>query len=202
MYIKTIAAYAAILATPLIKYANKMTNELDFSFSSWNPFTVDTFVMSNVPSTIMLCSGRDDIMTDTKVFLEPDPPIKGENLSVVISGILQERINDGSIMYVNIKKGLVKFPQLKIPTCDYITNGCPVEKGLANIEMKFELPNMMPSGMYDVKAVLYNNDQKLNENIEIWKVPKMVKKSLKTDISSSVLLTGKQIACAEGQIQL
>ncbi len=199
--LKTIATYAAILATPLMRIGNKLSNEFDFSLGSWNPFMVQPFMMSGTPSTILLCSAKDDVMTVDKVYLQPDPPVKGENLSVIISGMLHENLNEGSMMYVNIKKGIIKFPQLKIPTCEYITNGCPVEKGSANLEMKFELPDMMPSGTYDVKAVLYNNEQKMSEHVHKIKSPKMVKKFLESNTMNNINIVGKRVACAEGQIQ-
>lgn len=116
------------------------------------------------PTTIILCSEPDDIMTVTNVSLLPDPPIRGQNLSFVITGKVIKDILPDSYIMLDIRKGSIHFPKIKTPICDYITTGCPVHKDSTQIDFLFDIPKLIPGGTYDIGAIFYNADTVLNRN--------------------------------------
>ena len=199
--LRTLAVYAAVVSTPVLKMLNKMTNDLDMSLSSWNPFTVQPYILMNTPAVILLCSDAEDVMTVSKVDLSPNPPIKGQNLTVKIEGILSEDLSTDATMFVSMKKGMIKFPRMKIPACDYFTGGCPISKGPASLEMMFEIPQMIPGGSYEVRAILYNVDKDMGDVVSDERIGHSAKNLLKS-VPEDVKAAGRRVACAQGQIEI
>lgn len=168
------------------------------------------FVMFDVPVNVSICREDDDVMSVKSVNLVPDPPSKGSNVSIVIDGYLNEDILPGAYMMVSVNKGGFKLPQIKIPICDYIKSNCPVDVSSERIEMIFEIPKMLPSGTYDVKAVLFNND------VDIFSRKIIGMTNLANDIHGEyeqsystykkyepvISMIGKRVTCVEGSLQL
>ena len=165
----------------------------------------EEFIVKGVPAIINLCSSPDDVMAVSSIVVIPDPPQKGENVTVRVTGVVQEEIRAGAYMLANMKKGPFKFPQIKFPVCDYLSTGCPVEKGLHELDMIFEIPKMTPGGPYDIKVVLYNTDTEI-KRLTIGshrRIPKSLEFLSESKRSNDgIYITGKRIACAEGSIEL
>lgn len=108
------------------------------------------------PATVLLCSEDSDMMEVNDVVLIPDPPKRGQNLTVEISGWLKDDLEDGAYMLATVRKSGIKFPQFKLPVCEYLDSRCPVEKGLRTLSMTFEIPGLMPGGGYEIQTILWN----------------------------------------------
>jgi hypothetical protein len=126
------------------------------------------FIMGDAPAEVLLCNEVSDMMQVDKVQLIPNPPQKGQNVTVKVNGILKRNLNNGSYLLANVKRG-IKLPQLKISACDYLQNGCPIEKGNVNLSMTFDIPSMMPGGTYDVHIVLFNIENESRKTLQKWK---------------------------------
>jgi hypothetical protein len=153
---------------------------------------VEEFTVEDTPAKVFLCSAEGDIMKVDSVSLVPDPPAKGSNLSVIITGDLQKDLLQDAFLMVRMQKGPFKFPQIKMGVCDYVSSGCPIEKGERSIEMKFEIPRVIPGGTYEIETELFNPDSPIpNKNIgRVGQMP------------VTWFLTGDRVACLKGEVQL
>ena len=160
------------------------------------------FTLIDTLATIVLCSSPDDVMNVTSVVLHPDPPQKGENLTVSINGMLSEDLNNGSYLMAKVKKGVIKFPQIRFPACDYIVGGCPVAKATDRIDMMFSIPKFTPGGVYEIEAVLYNVEANKKGKamwsrfIKSWNGQEM------QDVHLQTLEEGPRVACIQGSVEL
>jgi ML domain len=79
--------------------------------------------------------------------LNPDPPVKGETLSVDFKGYLKETVEEGAYVDVLVKYGVVKILQKRFDLCEQagqVNKSCPVEKGDFTIDKDVELPKEIP----------------------------------------------------------
>ena len=156
------------------------------------------FIMSEPPTTILICNAPDDMMDVTGVRLNPDPPKKGGNVTVSIDGILKHDVLPGAYLVARVKKGGIRLPQFHVTACEYLTTGCPVSKGATTISMMFDIPKLLPGGGYDIEAVLYNKEQDALGKHQL----KNMKKWMGPDKSDSFQIEGKRVACIQGSLQL
>ena len=156
------------------------------------------FTLVDTPTPIVLCSASDDLMDVTGVKLFPDPPQKGSNLTVTISGKLSEDLTSGAYLMAKVRKGGIRFPQVRFPACDYIEGGCPVTRDVENIVMKFDIPKFVPGGAYEIEAILYN------KNVELRNVyfSRFVKALGVEDDSVKNVEDGKRVVCVQGSVEL
>lgn len=195
--------YLMVVVVPLTRLIGVIDNRYALTSKFFGPEVNFIMKMKSAPTTIELCSAPEDIMFVNNIHLNPDPPQKGANLSVIINGVLHQDINDGAYMLAHMKKGPIKFPQIKFPLCDYISSGCPVQKGQASLELVFEIPKMIPGGVYEVSVLVFNNDRSLQSLLNgDFHIPgtKRIMKSITG--SDETTVTGDRIACAKGSIEL
>lgn len=158
------------------------------------------FVLYDNPSTILLCTDEKDMMEVTDVSLIPDPPAKGQNLTVNISGYLKEDLLQGAYLIAKVRKGGIKFPQFHVTACEYLSSGCPVPKGQNTLSMTFEIPKLMPGGGYEIETTLFNKDK---ETSYLKKVQRWVYDEREEDDENERSWETKQrVACLQGSIEL
>lgn len=184
-------AYLPFLAV----FTGPLTRTFDYLYQ-YTSDVMQPFIFSDTPTTIFLCGNDDDVMKVLDIDIDPNPPRKGENVSIIAFGSLQETLNDGAYIVAEMKKGVLRFPKIKASICENLVGGCPVQKGATKLELKFEIPKVFPSGNYEVKAVVYNADDKFVES----RKGKIMNRRLKGSISqnSDLIIQGRQVMCLSG----
>lgn len=85
------------------------------------------------------------------VTLNPDPPIKGQNLEIDFKGYLSETVPNGTVVELLVKYGVVKLLQKKFDFCDEIQKVdeiCPIPEGDLTFHKQVELPK-------DIRKLLF-----------------------------------------------
>ncbi len=126
----------------------------------WNVRELPGFVMSNIPVGIRLCGNTTDTLAATNVSVLPHTlTTRGSTVSVLIDGTLEKPIELGSYTILDIRKNTRRLPFIRVPLCDYVIGGCPVEKGPVRLKVEFPIPQSLRLAYYDVTATIFNADE-------------------------------------------
>lgn len=97
------------------------------------------------------------------VDLTPNPPLPGKTLTIQATGTLNEKIEEGAYVNLEVKYGLITLVRQTADLCEQIVNvdlECPLEKGEMTLTKQVELPRQIPPGKYTVHADVYTKDDK------------------------------------------
>ncbi|OJI86241.1 hypothetical protein ASPTUDRAFT_187642 [Aspergillus tubingensis CBS 134.48] len=119
------------------------------------------------------------------VDLTPNPPLPGKTLTIQATGTLNEKIEEGAYVNLEVKYGLITLVRQTADLCEQIVNvdlECPLEKGEMTLTKQVELPRQIPpvrdslwyttidveinqvminqQGKYTVHADVYTKDDK------------------------------------------
>jgi len=103
----------------------------------------------------------DDILTIDSVDLSPNPPQAGKNLTITAAGVLSADIEDGAMVHLEVKYGLIKIISQNADLCETAGNvdlECPLKKGPLKLTKVVELPSAIPPGKYSVLADVTTKD--------------------------------------------
>jgi hypothetical protein len=117
----------------------------------------------NTIETITDCSGVNDILQIIYINISPDPPRKGQKLSIDAAGFLEEEVTQGSYIDVTVKLGLIKLLRKRFDLCEQaesVDKPCPLEKGRQELRVDIDLPKEIPPGKYIVDALAYTADNR------------------------------------------
>lgn len=92
------------------------------------------------------CPSPEDILTVHHFKISPDPPRRGQPLTVSMNGTLKRRVNDG-IAHVKAKLGFIQLIDRDYQICDYakeVDMECPFEKGPLVFEKVINVPGEVP----------------------------------------------------------
>ncbi|KAM0280913.1 hypothetical protein ACHAQH_003802 [Verticillium albo-atrum] len=114
-------------------------------------------------SPLELCDKAHDkdIVHIKKVDLSPNPPKAGEDLVITASGTVDEDIEDGAYVLLQVKYGLIRLISTKADFCEQVGEvdlECPIKKGDLSLTKTVKLPAEIPPGKYTVFADLYTKD--------------------------------------------
>ncbi|KAF9896683.1 Phosphatidylglycerol/phosphatidylinositol transfer protein [Lobosporangium transversale] len=113
------------------------------------------------PAVIESCGGETDLLTIDYVNLTPNPPLKGQNLTIDAKGFLTEDIVQGAKIDVVVKVGLIKLLTQTFDFCEEsvkIDMPCPIVAGDQYVQQTVELPKEIPPGKYTVNIKVRNPD--------------------------------------------
>lgn len=104
------------------------------------------------------CSKPDDSkrLKSPKINIDPNPPKKGEKINISFELDLLEEVTSGE-MKVNLKYGNIPIVDETLDLCDLVTQinkECPLKKGDFSFKFDEQIPDYIPSGGYEAKAVL------------------------------------------------
>ncbi|KAF2489337.1 hypothetical protein BU16DRAFT_531660 [Lophium mytilinum] len=115
---------------------------------------------------LFFCSDpADDILTIENVDLSPNPPEKGKTLTIKAKGTLNEAIEDGAKVHLQVKYGLITLINQEADLCEQVKQvdlECPLDKGKLVLSKDVDLPREIPPGKYTVLADVFTKD---NEKI-------------------------------------
>ncbi|EER36215.1 phosphatidylglycerol/phosphatidylinositol transfer protein precursor [Candida tropicalis MYA-3404] len=113
-------------------------------------------------SPIEICDFTESqLLKLTKVDLTPNPPKVGTNLTFTAVGTVDQTIEDGAYVEVEVRYGFIKLIHQTYELCDEITKvdlECPIKKGEHVISKVVEIPEEVPPGKYLVTARAYTKD--------------------------------------------
>ncbi|KAG0284655.1 Phosphatidylglycerol/phosphatidylinositol transfer protein [Linnemannia gamsii] len=125
-----------------------------------NPFSFNP-----APATITTCPGGDDtdLLTIDYVNINPNPPLKGEILTIDAKGTLADDVVEGAKIFLVVKLGLIKLLTKELDFCEEsakIDKPCPLKAGDQYLYHEVELPKEIPPGKYIVNVKVKNPDEK------------------------------------------
>ncbi|VEU19361.1 DEKNAAC100006 [Brettanomyces naardenensis] len=116
-------------------------------------------------SPLELCDADySQILSLDSVRMDPVPPERGQNLTIIAIGTLSEAIEEGSYVDVDVNYGYIKLIHTTYDLCDELPNvdlQCPIKKGPHTIEKEVAIPNEVPPGKYVVIARAYTKNDDL-----------------------------------------
>ncbi|KAG0677525.1 Phosphatidylglycerol/phosphatidylinositol transfer protein [Pichia californica] len=98
------------------------------------------------------------------VDLSPNPPERGQNLTITASGFLSDDIEQGAYVDVVVNYGYIKLLTQTYDLCDELPNidmTCPINNGDYTLTKIVQIPNEVPPGKYTVFARAYNKDDSM-----------------------------------------
>ncbi|KIN08261.1 hypothetical protein OIDMADRAFT_16571 [Oidiodendron maius Zn] len=132
---------------------------------SFNPFSGQKPLAgerATVPgdSPLTYCQGEhdDDLLVIEYINLDPNPPAKGQNLTIEAVGTFLEDVDNGAYVILQVKYGLIKLVNTETSLCEQVSNvnlECPIKKGKKTITKEVALPREIPPGTYTVSADAY-----------------------------------------------
>lgn len=116
-------------------------------------------------SPIIQCDANTPQLLDLqKVVIDPNPPVKGENLTFVAEGVLKQAITDGAYVEVDVRYGFIRLIHQTYDLCLEVHNvdlECPIKKGAQVISKQVAIPEEVPPGKYIVLARAYTKEDVL-----------------------------------------
>ncbi|CUM52408.1 Phosphatidylglycerol/phosphatidylinositol transfer protein [Debaryomyces fabryi] len=113
-------------------------------------------------SPIVQCEASEpQLLNLQSVVIDPNPPLRGQNLTFVAKGVLSQDIEEGAYVEVDVRYGFIKLLHQTFDLCEEITKidmECPISKGQQVIEKRVEIPAEVPPGKYIVNARAYTKD--------------------------------------------
>ncbi|GMF39455.1 unnamed protein product [[Candida] boidinii] len=113
-------------------------------------------------SPISICdSTESQLLTLESVVLSPNPPERGQNLTISAIGTLSETIKEGAYVDVDVTYGYIKLIHQTFDLCEEIQNvdmTCPIESGKYTLTKQVEIPKEVPPGKYTVYARAYTDE--------------------------------------------
>jgi len=100
----------------------------------------------------------NDILVIEQVNLTPNPPLKGQTLTIEAVGTLLEDVAEGAYVVLQVKYGLIRLVNTEADLCEQVSNvdlSCPIHKGKTTIVKDVQLPKEIPPGTYTVFADAY-----------------------------------------------
>ncbi|KAI0064078.1 hypothetical protein BV25DRAFT_1823586 [Artomyces pyxidatus] len=110
------------------------------------------------------CGTETDGIQIQSVAISPDPPKAGANMTITVSALAQNEIEDGAYANVVVRVGSFELPAKRFDLCEEARNAnapvqCPVKEGSYQVEQTVELPKDIPKGSYNVVANAYTKDE-------------------------------------------
>lgn len=101
------------------------------------------------------------------VELIPNPPVRGENLTIAAAGELFDVIEEGSYVDVEVRLGYIKLLTQTFDLCETLEDNdvdgltCPLTAGQYSLVKEVAIPAEVPPGKYVIVARAYNADDSL-----------------------------------------
>lgn len=97
----------------------------------------------------------------TKLDLNPNPPLKGQELTIFAEGIVKETILEGAYIDIDVRYGYIRLLKQTFDLCEQTQSvglECPIKEGKIELETSVQLPSEIPPGVYTVAARAYTVD--------------------------------------------
>ncbi|SCU78826.1 LANO_0A04148g1_1 [Lachancea nothofagi CBS 11611] len=116
-------------------------------------------------SPLMQCDADEKQVLDIQlVNLFPNPPVRGENVTVSAAVSSKDTIVAGAYVDVEVRLGYIKLLSQTYDLCEELENNdidglkCPIQAGDYKIDKTVEIPQEVPPGKYTVLARAFTED--------------------------------------------
>lgn len=100
------------------------------------------------PFPFELCTDSPTDLNISTLYVNPDPPVKGSDIHLELLGTVDEQLNKGSILQVDVEYSGVPIYKEIIPL--YTITHMPVNPGPVTFNYSVAIPSIAPSGGYVV----------------------------------------------------
>lgn len=112
-----------------------------------------------------LCGTALDIVQIESLEISPDPPERGQNLTITVKGNATEQVEEGAYASVIISIGGIKLPPKEYDLCEEARNAnasiqCPIEEGEHKVSETVELPKEIPAWPISIHVQGYTADDR------------------------------------------
>lgn len=110
---------------------------------------------------------ESQLLEISSVELDPNPPVRGKNLTITAAGKLLKEVEEGAYVDVEVRLGYIKLLTQTFDLCETLEDNdvgdltCPLAAGLYSVQKEVEIPAEVPPGKYVVIARAYNVDDEL-----------------------------------------
>ncbi|KAG0312597.1 Phosphatidylglycerol/phosphatidylinositol transfer protein [Linnemannia gamsii] len=121
------------------------------------------FHFAPAPATVEECGDGTDLLKVEYININPNPPLKGQVLTIDAKGFLAEDVVQGARINLVVKVGLIKLLTKELDFCEEsvkVNKPCPLEAGDQYFYHEVELPKEIPPGKYFVNIKVKNPDEK------------------------------------------
>ncbi|SCV04837.1 LAMI_0H19768g1_1 [Lachancea mirantina] len=116
-------------------------------------------------SPLQQCDASESQLLDIRLInLLPNPPVRGENLTISAAGKLSKEVNEGAYVDVEVRLGYIKLLSQTYDICEELENNdvnglsCPLSPGEYMLEKSVEIPGEVPPGKYSIVARAFTVD--------------------------------------------
>lgn len=125
-------------------------------------FKADKKTTSNFE--LELCEMDVSLFKLQKFNLIPENPVRGQDITIKLIGLLEDEIRIGSEILVNVKYKRINLLRRRLDLCESLAKDdklnlkCPISAGEKQLEYTFNIPQEVPLGEYTIDLLLRNTD--------------------------------------------
>ncbi|KAJ5907649.1 Phosphatidylglycerol/phosphatidylinositol transfer protein [Penicillium taxi] len=152
------AATLLLVAAPISTSAAAFRSIFDPSQAPIHVETTQDFPVQGDNPLKYCADPKEHVLQIDSVDLSPNPPKAGEKLTIKASGTLNQAVEEGAYVNLEVKWGVITLIKQTVNLCDQISNvdlSCPLDKGKLTFTKDVELPKQIPPGKYSVLADVY-----------------------------------------------
>lgn len=111
-----------------------------------------------------VCEAGENSFEVTRLAISPDPPQRGQQLTVTLRGHLAKRVAEGSVLELEVRYMRIRLIKQRMDVCqelDKVENApeyCPIEAGEKDWKYSVEMPQQAPPGKYNIQLNLRDQD--------------------------------------------
>ncbi|WFD38314.1 uncharacterized protein MJAP1_001265 [Malassezia japonica] len=112
-----------------------------------------------------VCGGSELAVQVQSIALNPDPPVKGQNLTVHGKGTLHTEVKNGTFIDLSVRVGFLRIFSQRVDVCEALKENdveiqCPLAPGVYDVKHTAELPAHIPPAKYSVHVTGETHDGK------------------------------------------
>lgn len=123
-----------------------------------------TFIPGDSPIDTCTSPAPDtDLIVIDNLEISPNPPERGQNLTITATGTVKEDILEGAFVEIEVKYGLIRLLRQTLDLCEQTAKvdlACPIKEGQVTLERVVQLPQAIPPGRYTVNAKVFTEDER------------------------------------------
>eukprot|EP01119_Soliformovum_irregulare_P019446 TRINITY_DN6153_c0_g1_i1.p1 TRINITY_DN6153_c0_g1~~TRINITY_DN6153_c0_g1_i1.p1 ORF type:complete len:177 (-),score=24.58 TRINITY_DN6153_c0_g1_i1:212-742(-) len=131
-------------------FATLLLSATAVNLARYGPITEDVVEDTNWSS----CGDSSYKLTVTSLTFTPNPPVVGQDVTIVAVGSSSENINGGNI-HINLAYGPIVLLNNSFPLCSMISGlgvSCPLTQGPHTFKVQQNIPNGVPTGQYTAQV--------------------------------------------------
>ncbi|KAI1793926.1 ML domain-containing protein [Ganoderma leucocontextum] len=109
------------------------------------------------------CGTDAHLVHINSIEVSPDPPARGQDLTITVDGVAKGPVEDGAYADVTVKAGIIRLLHKEFDVCEEARNAnttvqCPVKEGSHKVTQTVTLPSEIPPAQFTVNIRGYTED--------------------------------------------